>query len=176
MATLTTTAKIVLQATHTATAPTTDLATSSGAQGYVEKIIEAALTNGTTAGAADLMFSDRRTLSASATESLDLAGGVTDFAGNSLTFAKVKVLLVTASSANTNSVLVGGAGSNPWTGLLNSTGWLTLRPGDSFIYVANNAVATGCPVVGGSDDILLVANATSGSSVTYDIAVIGTSA
>jgi len=176
MATLTTTGSLRLQATHVATAPSTDLAVSSGAQGYVEKIISLAMSDGTTAGKADRMFSDRRTVDASSSEDLDLAGGVTDFVGSTFSFVKIKLLLVTAATGNTNNVVIGDSASNPWAGLLGTDGTITLRPGDTFLYVANSAAATGCPVAAGSSDNLLVANSSSGTSVTYDIVVIGTSA
>lgn len=48
-------------------------------------------------------------LAASASENLDLAGGLTDDFGATLTFTAIKEIIIHASSANTNNVLVGGA-------------------------------------------------------------------
>lgn len=176
MATLTTTAKVVVQATHTTTAASTDLAVSTGASAYVEKIIEIALASGTGAGNADQMFSDRRTIAASSSESLDLAGAVTDFVGTTFTFAKVKLILVTAATTNTNDVLVGNGGTNPWSALLAADGEVALKPGDGFMAWANTATNSGWAVGAGSSDILFIANSGSGTEVVYDIVIIGASA
>ena len=47
------------------------------------------LTDGTGAGAANRLWSDRRTLAASATEDLDLAGVLTEHLGGTLTLARI---------------------------------------------------------------------------------------
>ena len=78
---------------------------------------EITLTPGTSSGNADLIFMDKRTISASSTENLDLAGGLVDPLGATLTFVTVKAIYVKASSANTNNVVVGGAGSNTLLGI-----------------------------------------------------------
>ncbi|MFM9602684.1 hypothetical protein [Streptomyces turgidiscabies] len=133
------------------------------------------LTSGTTAGKADKAFSDRRTLAASATEDLDLAGVLLDAFGAAITFARIKGLLIKAAAANTNSVVI-GAGTAPWITLLNSTGTITLRPGASFCAIAGAADATAYGVTATTADILKVANSGAGTSVTYDICIIGASA
>src|SRR4051794_31990851 len=60
------------------------------------------LTNGTGTNMADKLFTDTRTLSASGTEDLDLAGVLTDAFGSTLALAKVKAVFVVADSGNTN--------------------------------------------------------------------------
>ncbi|MFF9197337.1 hypothetical protein ACF09L_19225 [Streptomyces sp. NPDC014779] len=134
------------------------------------------LESGTTAGKADLRFADTRTLAASATEDLDLAGVLTDVFGTALTFVRIKGLFISASAANTNNVVVGAAAANPWTTLLNATGTITLRPGATIAAMSGSADATGMAVAAGTGDLLKVANSGAGSSVTYDIVVIGASA
>jgi hypothetical protein len=134
------------------------------------------LVSGTGAGQADLVFSDRRSIAASGTEGLDLAGTLTDAFGATLTFVKIKGLYVRADAANTNNVVVGADGTSPWTTLLNSTGTVTLRPGAFFLAAAGSADATGYGVTASTGDILKVANSSSGTAVSYDIVVIGTSA
>jgi hypothetical protein len=67
------------------------------------------LTSGTGAGRADKLWTDQRTLAASGTEDLDLAGSLTDVYGATITLATVKVLFVRAAAANTNDVVLGGA-------------------------------------------------------------------
>ena len=132
------------------------------------------LTDGTGAGQADRVWSDRRTLAASASEDLDLAGALMDVFGATVTLARVKALYVAASAANTNDVVIGAAAANAWSALLGESGTVTVRPGGLLLVVAPDATAY--PVTGDTGDLLRVANGAGGSSVTYDICVIGASA
>lgn len=133
------------------------------------------LSNGTGAGKADRIFSDRRTLAASATEDLDLAGVLLDAFGSAITFVRVKGLIIAAAAANVNNVVVGAA-TNPWATLLSATGTVTLRPGAFFAVGTGVADATGYAVTASTGDLLKVANSAAGTSVTYDIHIIGASA
>ncbi|MGW1267537.1 hypothetical protein [Streptomyces sp. NPDC002491] len=134
------------------------------------------LASGTGAGKADKVWADRRTLAASATEDLDLAGVLLDAFGSAITLARVKGLVVAASKDNTNNVLVGAASGSPWATLLNSTGVVTLRPG-AFLAVGTGAAdAVGYAVTATSADLLKVANSAGSTSVAYDILIIGASA
>jgi hypothetical protein len=150
-----------------------DLGTSRAAQSLARSL---SLGNGTGAGQADRVFSDRRTLAASATEDLDLAGSLVDAFGATITFARIKGLIVAAAAGNTNNVVVGAASSNPWATLLGATHTLTLRPGAFFAVGTGSADATGYGVTASTGDLLKVANSGAGSSVTYDIHIIGCSA
>lgn len=134
------------------------------------------LTSGTAAGQADVMFTDTRTINASSSEDLDLVGALTDAFGTTFSPARVKALVVKAAAGNTNNVVVGGASATQWAALLGTTGTVTLRPGAFFAAVAGVADATGYVCAAGSTDLLKIANSSSGSSVTYDIVVIGASA
>lgn len=134
------------------------------------------LANGTGAGAADKVFSDRRTLAASAAEDLDLAGVLTDAFGATITFARIKGLIIAASSANANNLVIGAASSNAWATLLNATGTITLRPGATLALMAGAADATCYGVTAGTGDLLHVVNGAGGTSVTYDVLIIGASA
>jgi len=134
------------------------------------------LSSGTTAGKADRSFSDRRVLAASATEDLDLSGALLDALGGSAAFVRIKGLIISASSGNTNNVVVGAAGSNAWAALLNAAGTLTLKPGATVAFMAGVGDAVGWPVTAGTGDLLKIANSGSGTGVTYDIVVIGASA
>ncbi|MFG3085125.1 hypothetical protein [Streptomyces parvulus] len=134
------------------------------------------LASGTGAGKADKVFSDRRTLAASASEDLDLAGTLVDAFGATITLARVKGIIVAAAAGNTNNVVLGAASSNPWATLLGATHTLTLRPG-AFVAVGTGAAdATGYAVTAGTGDLLKVANSGGSTSVTYDIHIIGASA
>jgi hypothetical protein len=135
------------------------------------------LVNGTAAGQVDRIFHDQRTLTASANEDLDLAGALTDAFGTSLTFVRIKGLIVAAAAGNTNNVIVGGATSNgfvSWVG--GATHTVTLRPGAVLALTAGSADATGYAVTAATGDLLRIANSAGTTGVTYDIAVIGCSA
>ncbi|MEE1814213.1 hypothetical protein PUR59_04155 [Streptomyces sp. SP18ES09] len=133
------------------------------------------LGSGTGAGNADKVYQARRTLAASGSEDLDLAGVLADAFGATISFAKVKGLFIAAAPGNTNNVVVGNASSNGWATLLNSTGTVTLRPGAVLAVVAGAADATTYAVTATTGDLLKVANSAGSSSVSYDICIVGTS-
>ncbi len=151
---------------------TSDLSTAADT---LSKRYSANLSSGTGAGKADLRWSDTRTLTASATEDIDLAGALVDVYGATLTFAKVKAIVISAAAANVNNVVV-GAGTNPWITALNATGTITLRPGACVALFAGAADATTYAVTAGTGDILKITNSAGSTSVTYDIVIIGSSA
>jgi len=133
------------------------------------------LTTGTTTGKADIIFQDRRTLSASASETLDLAGGsLTGPLGDALTFVKIKAIIVSALAANTNDVVIGGIGSNAFVGPFGATTHTIAVPPGSVTTLTNPGV--GWTVTAATGDLLKVLNGGSGTSVTYDIVIVGTSA
>ncbi|GHA28678.1 hypothetical protein GCM10010372_30590 [Streptomyces tauricus] len=135
------------------------------------------LGSGSGAGNADRLFSDRRTLAASASEDLDLAGtALIDAFGAQVTFARVKGLVIAAAAGNTNNLLVGASSGNQWATLLNSTGVVTLRPGAFLAVGTGDADPTGYAVTASTGDLLKIANSAAGTSVTYDIHIIGASA
>ncbi|NUK22067.1 hypothetical protein [Streptomyces lunaelactis] len=133
------------------------------------------LDSGTGAGKADLRFTDTRTLSASATEDLDLSGSLLDSFGAALAFVKVKGLFIKAADGNTNNVVIGAAAANPWTALLGATGTIVVRPGMTVGAMCGAADVTCLAVVPGTGDLLKAANSAGGTSVTYDIVIIGSS-
>lgn len=153
--------------------PTIDL---GSAVAQLSKSYRVDLANGTAAGQADRVFHDQRTLTASATEDIDLAGTLTDVFGATLTFARIKGLIVAAAAANTNNVIVGGASATQfvsWVGAATHT--VTVRPGAVLMLMAGAADATGYVTAAGSTDLLKIANSAGTTGVTYDIAVIGCS-
>jgi len=131
------------------------------------------LTTGTTAGKADLVFADTRTLAASANENIDLAGSLTDAFGATLTFVKVVAIYIKAADGNTNNVVVGWAASNGFvTPFGAATDTVKVGPGGTFL-LTNDA---GFAVTAATGDLLKIANGGSGTPVTYDIVVVGRSA
>lgn len=132
------------------------------------------MNTGTGASQADKMFSDRRTIALSSNEDLDLAGVLTDPFGVTVTFAKVKAIIITAASGNTNNVKVKPATTNGFLGPFNAAAdTVSIPPGGSFMVAAP---VSGWTVTAGTGDLLNIANSGAGTSVTYDIVIIGTSA
>lgn len=130
------------------------------------------LATGTGASQADKVFSDQRTLNASANETLDLTALADPF-GAPLSFAKVKALLIAASPNNANDVVIGAAASNPFLAALGgTTPTITLKPGGAVLLTAP---VGGWTVTDSSNDQLKIANSAGGSPVVYDIVLIGTS-
>lgn len=130
------------------------------------------LASGTGANQASNVFYDVRTITASSSENLDLAGTLTNAFGVTLTFTKIKAVIIHASSANTNNVQVGGAASNGWVAwVADATDIVSVKPGGTLIWIAPDA--SGGAVVAATGDILKVANSSSGTSVIYDVTIIG---
>lgn len=132
------------------------------------------LADGSGAGQANMQWSDRRTLAASATEDLDLAGSLTGPVGGTLTFARVKAVLIKAAAANTNNVNVTRPAANGAPIFLAAGDGLPVKPGGLFLWVAPDA--TGVAVTAATGDLLTLTNSSAGTAVTYDIVVIGASA
>ncbi|GAA2327512.1 hypothetical protein [Dactylosporangium salmoneum] len=131
--------------------------------------------SGTTADKADKLWSDHRTINASSNDDLDLAGSLSDGLGGTITFARIKAMLVRAARGNANNVIVGGGASNQFINwVADATDKIIVRPGGLLLLVAPDA--TGYPVTASTGDILRVANSGAGSSVDYDIVLIGASA
>jgi hypothetical protein len=134
---------------------------------------EVSLTTGTAAGMADKVFAARRTLSASATEDLDLAGVLTDGLGASLTFVTIKAVIITAASGNTNNVNLTRPASNGVPLFLAAGDGIAIKPGYSFAWFGSG---TGVTVTAATGDLLTLTNSAGSTSVTYSILVLGTSA
>lgn len=132
------------------------------------------LTNGTGVGQGDRMWSDQRTVTASATDSVDLSGTLTDAFGATLTFAKIKAVYVEALSTNTNNVVVTRPASNGVPLFAAAGDALALRPSESFFW--GGSAGAGVTVTAGTGDLIDFVNSAGGSSVVYNVVVIGTSA
>lgn len=129
------------------------------------------LANGTGANQVNQVFSDQRTLGASSSEELDLSGTLLDALGNSITFTKIKSIVVSSASANGGDIQVGGAaanGFNSWVGAVGDL--IAIKPGGAFAIVAPDA--TGYAVTAGTGDLLKIAN-TDAAGATYNITILG---
>lgn len=131
------------------------------------------MQTGTGAGKADQIFTDNRTLAASGTEDLDLAGVLVDAFGAALTMVKLKGVMIYAAAGNTNNVRV-TRGANGVPLFLAASDGLDVVPGGLFLFLAPNAAAvTVTPATG---DLLTITNSGSGTPVSYDVVLIGASA
>lgn len=138
----------------------------------LEKIIS--LADGVGANQADILWTDERTVGASSSEDLDLAGVLTDAFGTVVAAAEVVAILIIASAANTNNVVVGDA-TAPIPLFAGTNPTFSVKPGGFFFVAAPNAA--GLLTVGaGSTDDLKIANSGAGTGVTYQIGILARSA
>lgn len=127
---------------------------------------------GAVARTANRIWTDRRTLAASGTENLDLAASLVDAFGATITFARVRALIVAAAVGNTNNVIVGGDATSTfltWVGTEASS--VVVRPDGLFALIAPDA--TGYAVTATTGDLLMLTNSGGTTGVTFDIAIIG---
>jgi hypothetical protein len=146
------------------------------ANGYVPLDLTKILQwqTGTGLDQADKVFHDTRTLAASATEDLDMAGVLIDGFGQTVTFARIKAVVVIAASGNTNNVNVTRPASNGMAIFLAAGDGVAVRPNGVFAIAAPDA--TGYAVTAGTGDLLTFTNSAGSTSVTYTIIIIGASA
>lgn len=120
-------------------------------------------------GQTNVLFSDTRTLGASATENLDLAGALTDALGATIAAAEIVAVYFFAAAGNTNDVQVTRPAANGAPLFLAAGDGYSLGPGDFSVRTYRNGVA----VTAGTGDLITVTNGAGGTSVTYDVVVIG---
>lgn len=138
----------------------------------IEKILTFA--SGTGANQADIVWTSTRTLAASATEDLDLAGVLADAFGTTVAAAELVAILVTADAANTNNVLIGDA-TAPIPLFIGTNPAFAVKPG-GFFFVAAPAAAGLLTVGAGATDDLKIANSGGTTGVTYTIAILARTA
>lgn len=125
-----------------------------------------------TVGKANLLFADTRTLSASANEDLDLAGSLASAFGATITMAEVVAIFVRAAVGNTNDVRLTRPASNGFAGPFLAAGdGVAIKPGEWQLFASRS----GWAVTAGTGDLINLANSAGGTSVSYDILVIGRS-
>jgi len=137
----------------------------------ISYINQSVLTSGTGSYQANQGITATRTLTASASENLDLSGSMGNAFNTTTAFTKVKVLMVSAAASNTNDVLVGGAASAQAGSFFGDVSdVLRVKPGGSITLTAPDA---GYAITATTADLLKVANSGAGTAVTYTIVVIG---
>lgn len=130
------------------------------------------LLNGAGLNSANVVWSDRRTVAASTTDTLDIAtgGGLVDALGAAVAMARMKGIIV--RNRGTQNITVGRPAANgvPWMS----------AAGDNVIVAAGGVhidfwpTAAGIVVTAATADLIEVVNG-AGSSVDYDIIIFGAS-
>ncbi len=154
---------------------TTQITDNSGSQdapyapdGAFAKSYSEQLTDGTGSGKAQVVFADQRTLVGSAADSLDLAGGLTDQFGATITFTKIKSIMILPAAANAEDLAIGG-GSNPFIGWFADVSDVENVPAGGCSFHAYHT--TGWAVTAATGDILEITAGAGGA--TYDIVIVG---
>ena len=139
------------------------------------------LANGTGAsGTADLVYYDERTITSSASETLDFSGSLTDIFGTSLVMAKIKLIAVQNQTLTDGvDMEFGPDPTNGFAGFWNAAtdrdvvhaGRVAQDYGITILYDPN-----GQTVGAGASDELQFTNLSTTTSVVYRILVVGTSA
>ncbi|MAH47942.1 hypothetical protein CMI37_19125 [Candidatus Pacearchaeota archaeon] len=133
-------------------------------------------TDGLLAGQNDLVWSDRRTVVAGATDTIDLnGGGLTDAFGNAVNFVEVTMIAIRnrETTAATRTLRFGPAAANPFL-------WLFVDASDQVVIVPSGAYCQWSDeaqtVTPGVSDSVRIINTDLANGVTYDIIVSGRSA
>lgn len=142
---------------------------SSGVKSFSKNYVQN-YASGSNADQANTEWDDTRTLAASASESIDLSGVLIDVFGNKIADAKIREIIIVAADGNTNNIEVGGAASNAFLLFKDATDIAVIEPGGKLYMSFPN---TGRAVTAATGDLLKIANASSGTSVTYDIIIVG---
>lgn len=129
--------------------------------------------NGTGANQANMWWHDQRTLGASASENIDLAGSLVSNFGTTITFTSIKAIYVKASASNNsaNNVNVSRGSSNGFVLFLAASDGFALPAGAFCLLVNPNA--NGWAVTADTGDILTITNSAGTNSVVYDIFIMG---
>jgi hypothetical protein len=164
MAGVTATIELNIKAKQTGTA---DLG-SPQFTALLEKILE--FSPGTVAvGQANILFSDERTLTASSSEDLDVAGALTDALGASIAAAEVVAIAIVAAAGNTNDVQLTRPAANGVPSFLAASDGVAIGPGDIFLLTNRKGIS----IVAATADLIHIANGGAGTSVTYQVIIIG---
>ena len=134
----------------------------------LERVLEFAA--GTAAvGQSNILFADERTIAASGSEDLDLAGVLSDALGATIAAAEVVAIAIVADPGNTNDVQVTRPASNGVPAFLAAGDGLSIGPGDMFLLTNRKGIG----VTAATADLIHVANSGGTTGVTYKVIIIG---
>lgn len=138
----------------------------------ISKVILNKFAEGVAVNQAEEVYAAAAQLAASAVDSLDLAGGVSNSLGDVLTLTSVKALIIEAASTNQGTISVGGNASPFASFFGDPADTLVLKPGGSVVLVAPDAA--GYAVTPTTADVLDITNNDGVNVANYTITVIGT--
>ena len=128
-------------------------------------------TSGTNTNQMDQLWRDRRELANGGTETIDLAGGITNAFGDVLTMAEVRMVIVSLPATNLNTISVGGATNNTFsTWLGDDSDTVVVRPGGFLLLVGPDNTGY---AVSTNGNLRITNGGTNG--VSYDLYVGGAS-
>lgn len=128
------------------------------------------LASGAGANAADLVWTDQRTISPSATDTLDLAGTLTGMLGGTVTFARIKGLFVAAAAANVTNITITRPATNGVPLMTAVSSGIAVKPGGIFAWY--DPSAAGVAVTAATADLIDFVNS-GATAATYDVVIIG---
>lgn len=120
-------------------------------------------------GQSNILFADERTLAASGSEDLDLAGVLADALGVTIAAAEVVAIAIVADASNTNDVQVTRPASNGVPAFLAASDGVAVGPGDIFLLTNRKGIG----VTAATADLIHIANSGGTTGVTYKVIVIG---
>jgi hypothetical protein len=134
-------------------------------------------TDGSGADKASKFFVGQYSIAALGNQQLDLAGGLTDYFGASITFTKIREILIELDATSTASELVigggtDGAGTNAFAGFLGDASH-KVRCGNGSFFHAGRPDATGFAVTAGTGDILRIENADGANAAAVNVFLVG---
>lgn len=133
------------------------------------------LLSGTGSGQADTVYDASLSLAASASNSLDLIGALTDKFGATVNLLHVKAIFIRAGAANPGDLTLGNGATPAALGFGAGTHTWALSPGECFFATKGQGASAGWACVGGASDIFKIAAAATAGTYTFDIIVVGTS-
>ena len=150
------------------------------------RVLEEFATSGSGNNQANSLYVARRTLSLSSpVDQLDLAGGLVDIYGNTLTLTKLKVLQIhnrgnvagdnddeTATPTSGEDLLVGGSASGALAAFFNNDAdaQFVVKSGGVFA-VCDRLV--GYTVTAGTGDLIQIEHVGSAGDISYDVVIVG---
>jgi hypothetical protein len=104
-------------------------------------------TNGTGAGAIDLVYAKQLTLVASTPQTLDLTS-ILDLSGATISFARVREMVLQVVTATSGyKVTIGAAASNPWAPFWGTTGTDIVFGGSTRYFTDPTSIGAGIGAV-----------------------------
>lgn len=127
-----------------------------------------------TSGQANQWFIDKRTCNAGSNDNLDMYGGLTNELGQTVQFAKIKlILIIVLNPDGTKKLLVGPQGvahafQGPFSGGAGATIYKEVKNWDTIV----NDIWAGYSIVDATNDVLGISNP-GGTNIDYIVAILG---